>query len=353
MKRYKCTVAYEGKNYAGWQSQKLGNSIQEQIEAALFRIVRKPVSIVGSGRTDAGVNAWGQVFHFDGDLNLSAYQWKGAINTFLPGDIRIRHVEEVSQMFHARFCARSKCYSYRINLGEYDVFTRNTAYQCPYPLDIESMEKASTYLIGTHDFGAFNSNSYIETPDQVRTIDSIDFKLEQKTLTISYTGRGFLRYMVRMMTAALIEVGRGKMKPSDIEKKLLSKCKDTARKNAVPEGLTLMWVDHFEICAETDVMIVREFLPEDQLEFDWSLKRIEEAVKEESCNRVYALADRHSQVLYGWYCLYEEDGLKSELVYREGTDFNQLEMLRNQLIQYANCECTCIEMSQAQNRFSK
>ena len=215
MIRYKCTVAYSGAGYCGWQTQKNGNSVQEYIESALERIFDSPVRILAAGRTDAGVNAWGQVFQFDSEKEIGERKLMGALNGFLPKDIHIRKVEKKDRLFHVRYCVKSKQYDYRINLGEYDVFSRDFAYQCPYPVNVEKMEEASRYLVGTHDFTSFNSNTLRETPDQVRTIDSIVFTRENDMLTISYRGRGFLRYMVRMMTGALLEVGRGRMEPED------------------------------------------------------------------------------------------------------------------------------------------
>ena len=265
MIRYKCTVAYIGKDYQGWQSQRQGNTIQDHIEQALFSITQKKVDIVGAGRTDAGVSALGQVFHYDTDLKMTPYKWKGALNTFLPKDIRIVKVEECDELFHARYCVKEKCYEYRIHLGEYDVFSYDRAYQCPYSLDIKKMKEAAKLFVGTHDFSSFTTSSYKEKPDQVRTITSIVINQDGDDISIVYKGRGFLRYMVRMMSAELIEIGKGKLDKKDIIQKLNNPSKQGIRKNAPSEGLTLVSIDYFEILALDSKYMIRDVLPEDNL----------------------------------------------------------------------------------------
>ncbi|MBQ6451382.1 MAG: tRNA pseudouridine(38-40) synthase TruA [Solobacterium sp.] len=264
MKRYKCTVAYAGSRFAGWQTQKNNTSVQETIEEVLFSITGVPTKITGAGRTDAGVNAEGQVFHFDTDRVMTPYKWKGAMNAFLHPDIHIISVEEAEDTFHARYNVLSKQYDYRINLGEYDVLNRESVFQCPYKLNVEKMEEASRYFVGTHDFTSFNSTSLQEKPDQVRTVESIIFRREGDVLCISYTGRGFLRYMVRMMSGMLVEVGRGKIPPERIREILEERRKTTAVKNAPAEGLTLAKVNYYRVYAENDVLLVRDCLPEDE-----------------------------------------------------------------------------------------
>lgn len=265
MKRLKCTVSYVGSHYDGWQTQKNGRSIQEKIEEALARICQKPVVITAAGRTDAGVSAKGQVFHFDTERDMTPYKWKGALNGMLPDDIHIMQIEEVSPLFHARYCVKMKQYDYRINLGPYDVFTKDIAWQCPYKLDVEKMKKTASYLVGTHDFTSLNANPLAEKPDQVRTVKEISFSQEGDILKISFLGKGFLRYMVRMMCAQLIEAGRGKMEPEEVVRILEAKSKTASRKNAVPEGLTLQKVEYFEIIALSDDRMVREILEDDDV----------------------------------------------------------------------------------------
>jgi hypothetical protein len=218
-------------------------------------------------------------------------------------------VEKKDRLFHVRYCVRRKQYDYRINTGPYDVFSRNHAYQCPYPLNVEKMKEAARYLVGTHDFTSFNSNSLKETPDQVRTIESIEFREEGPFLTISFTGRGFLRYMVRMMTAQLLEAGRQRIEPEEVKRILEAKSKTASRRNAHPEGLTLVKVDYFEIVSLTAHFAVREFLPEDPLPEDLSLKVLEEEVRTKALPRCYAFADRHSGEIFGMYVLGPSGGV--------------------------------------------
>lgn len=309
MKKYKCIVSYVGANYAGWQSQKNGESIQEHIETVLHDITHEKINITASGRTDAGVSAKAQVFMFETEREMTERKWMGAMNGYLPKDIHIMKVEEVNpHLFHARYNVRMKHYDYCINVGPYDVFTKNTAYQCPVPLNIDSMVEASKYLIGTHDFTSFNSNSLSEKPDQVRTIFDIQFHKEGDIIRISYYGKGFLRYMVRMMSAELMEVGKGKLQPGDIKTILEAKSKTIARKNAPANGLTLMEVDYFEMVALNQNGMVREFLQGDDFSFlNKDLKTLETNVREKKNPRYFAFTGRNDQTILGYFEVTEDN----------------------------------------------
>ena len=324
MIRYKCTVAYEGSGFCGWQTQKTGASVQEAIEEAIHHITNEEIHILASGRTDAGVNALGQVFQFDSEIEMSERKMMGALNSFLPDSIHIMKVEKKDRLFHVRYCVRRKQYDYRINTGPYDVFSRNHAYQCPYPLNVEKMKEAARYLVGTHDFTSFNSNPLKETPDQVRTIDSIEFFEEGQILTISFVGRGFLRYMVRMMTAQLLEAGRGRIEPEEVKRILEAKSKTASRRNAHPEGLTLVKVDYFEIVSLTAHFVVREYLPEDPLPEEFSLKTLEAEVREKALPRCYAFAGRKSGEVLGMYALGPYGGVLSGIQNAEENEAKEL-----------------------------
>jgi tRNA pseudouridine38-40 synthase len=326
--RYKCTVAYDGSAYCGWQTQKHGDSVQEQIENALAHISNGPVSVLAAGRTDAGVNAWGQVFQFDSKRDMTERKLMGALNGYLPDDIHIRKVEKKDRLFHARYGVRAKRYDYRIGLGEYNVFTRNWVYQCPYELDIEAMKKGAVYLKGTHDFTSFNSNTLKETPDQVRTIDDIVFHEEGGILTISFHGRGFLRYMVRMMTAQLLEAGRGRIEPEDIKRILEAKSKTVSRRLAHPEGLTLAEIDYYETAALTDHYAVREYLPEDELPAGRSLSELELPFRTGALPLEMIFADRRTNAPYGSYRLESTGGL---LRFAQGLEEGELGEIEEQL----------------------
>jgi tRNA pseudouridine38-40 synthase len=308
MTRYKCTVAYVGRDYDGWQSQKLGLSVQEKIESVIRSITCEHTNIIASGRTDAGVNASGQVFQFDTERDMTERKWIGAINGYLPKDIHIMKVEKVSRRFHARYCVRKKTYVYRINIGPYDVFTKDIAYQCPIVLDVEKMKEASRYLVGTHDFTSLNSSSLKEYPDQVRTIESIDIRQERNMISIAYTGKGFLRYMVRMMTAQLIEAGRHRIEPAEIEIILQARSKTIARRNAPANGLTLENVDYFDIAALNQGGMLREYLLSDPLPEGMTLAQLEENVREKKMPMRYLFTTRHSQEPLGFFLFDGEKG---------------------------------------------
>lgn len=244
MRRFKCIVSYDGSNYIGWQSQSRGNSIQEAIESVLKRIANEKINAVAAGRTDAKVHALGQVFHFDTAFYLNEDQWLKAINGYLPNDIIIRDLKEVGESFHARFSVKCKQYDYLINLGPYDVFSVNYAYQCRFHLDVDKMEKAAQDFVGIHDFTSFCANSLEIHPNQTREITKITFHQDGDMLRISYYGKGFLRYMVRMMTATLIEIGRGRANVDDVKLMLEAKDKDICKHNAEPQGLYLIKVEY-------------------------------------------------------------------------------------------------------------
>ena len=237
--RYKVTIAYDGRNYAGFQSQKNALAIQDVIEKALHRIFSEKIRIVMSSRTDAGVHAKGQVFHFDSNKKKDLGKLKYSINSLLPDDIHVIKVESVSDNFHARYSVKKKTYEYLINIGEFDVFLIGYAYQCFYKLDIEKMKKGAQLFLGEHDFSSFNTSSLKEYPNQVRNISQ--FKITQKgnIVKITVTSTGFLRNMVRIMVGTLIDVGRGLKSVDDIKQMLQHPNKSTRRYNADPNGLYL------------------------------------------------------------------------------------------------------------------
>lgn len=333
--RYKCTVSYAGTNYNGWQRQAKRTSIQEEIEKVLKHITRQDIRIHAAGRTDAKVNAIGQVFHFDTELEMTPYKWKGAMNGFLPKDIHIVKVEEVDHLFHARYCAKTKRYDYRINLGEYDVFNKDYCYQCPYKLDVDLMIEASKIFIGRHDFSSFCANTYEEMPDQVRTILSIDFKMEKDVLVISYYGKGFMRYMVRMMTASLIEVGRGMATIESVQQMLDAKSKGINRKNAKPEGLTLVEIEYMELIVETKDIIIREPFEEDVMKFHFDPNDLERRIVQHELPRVYSVMKRNNSVFYG-YCVLkiENDKPVFEFLLEDLNDIELMKTSNDQLVEY-------------------
>lgn len=237
--RYKCVVAYKGNNYAGFQSQINGLAIQDVIEEKLAVIIREPVKIVMSSRTDAGVHALGQVFHFDSAKELNLYKFKHSINCLLPHDIHVHTIEKVDEDFHARFNVLGKQYVYLINCGEYNVFYDGFAYQCPFPLDVDLMKQATKLFLGEHNFEAFNTSPLDLYPNQVRTIYRFDLIEQGDVLRFEIVGDGFLRNMVRIIVGTLVDLGRGKKTVDDIEKMFSEPRKDERRNNIDPNGLYL------------------------------------------------------------------------------------------------------------------
>lgn len=238
----KCTVAYDGYNYAGWQKQENALGIQTIIEEALEKIQKSPVEIVASGRTDAHVHAFGQVFHFQSEIAMQPWQYVKAMNALLPQDIRIQSAEIPPEDFHARFSCKSKQYAY---IATYDV-TDPFAYRYKAPLyqklDMEKMLEAASYLIGEHDFTSFSSSRIDPRKPRIKNVCMIEIRNKGKDVHFLFEGNGFLRYQVRMMTGTLIEVGKQKIQPLDVQHMLLEKNKEVCRYNAPPQGLYLMKV---------------------------------------------------------------------------------------------------------------
>ena len=235
--RYKVNLAYDGRNYAGFQSQKNALAIQDVIETVLNRIFSEKIRIVMSSRTDAGVHAYDQVFHFDSDIEKEPGKLKFSINSLLPKDMHVNNVAIVSEDFHARFSVKKKTYEYLINIGEYDPFLNGYAYQCFYKLDVDLMKKGAELLKGKHDFSSFNTSSLKEYPNQVRDISEFKIIRKKDLLIIRVTSTGFLRNMVRIMVGTLIDLGRGLKSLDDIQNMLEKPNKSTRRDNADPNGL--------------------------------------------------------------------------------------------------------------------
>ena len=242
LKRYKVIVSYDGTNYNGWQRQNNGIGIQEIIEKLLYKITKEKIEIIGSGRTDKHVHALGQVFHFDTSNSMTANNFKMALNGLLPNDIYIKDIEEVNCNFHARFSAIKKMYIYKINTENYDPLLYNYTYHQKNKLDIELMEECSKIFIGEKDFSSFCANTFDIHPDQIRTIYDIKFSQINNILEIEFIGNGFLRYMVRMICACLIQVGNHKLSIDKAQEILNEKSKEAFKFNAVANGLYLKGV---------------------------------------------------------------------------------------------------------------
>ena len=248
MKNFKITIQYDGTRYKGWQVQKSTDmTIQGKIQNILNEMTGMEIEVIGSGRTDAGVHAHGQVANFHVPDHFNAKQILEYLNHYLPMDIGVIDIEEVDERFHARFHAIEKTYVYRIHTSLIpNVFERKYTYTYTDTLDVNAMREASKYLIGQHDFKAFCGNKKMKK-STVRTIFAIDIEEKENEIEISYTGDGFLQQMIRILTGTLIEVGNGTKTLSDIQRILDSRDRQYAGYTVPAEGLSLKRVEYGEM----------------------------------------------------------------------------------------------------------
>jgi tRNA pseudouridine38-40 synthase len=281
----KLTLAYDGTAYVGWQRQAAGTSIQGLLEAAIARIEGDAVTVTGAGRTDAGVHALGQVASVtvpSASSSIACEAYVRALNASLPEDVRVRSVEEAADDFHARFSARAKTYRYRLTRGGVaSPFESRYAWHVMHALDVEAMRAALETCRGEHDFAAFQSTG---TPvrDTVRTmlavsvtvavtgavpgavagavaeapaprdpgsldavsLDAVSLDTSGPLLILELTGTGFLRHMVRAIAGTVVEIGRGRWSPAEMEAILASRDRSRAGPTAPPRGLFLVSVDY-------------------------------------------------------------------------------------------------------------
>ena len=242
MRNLRLELCYDGTRYRGWQ--RLSNSdatIQGKLEQALSRILNQPIEISGSGRTDAGVHARGQVANFHCDTDMSCDEILQQLRRYLPEDIGIYSCKDASDRFHARLNAKEKTYCYRIwNSSDPCVFERRYVTVVPEKLDLQAMQKAAQYLLGEHDFSAFCANAKMKK-STVRFIRSLDLKRHGNEIRITVTGNGFLQGMVRIITGTLLEVGMGQRKAESIPDLFGGKRAETGFM-APAQGLCLMEV---------------------------------------------------------------------------------------------------------------
>ncbi|PCD05220.1 tRNA pseudouridine(38-40) synthase TruA [Peribacillus simplex] len=240
MPKYKCVIAYDGTDFAGYQVQPEKRTIQSEFEAVLAQMHKGTIiKVTASGRTDSGVHAKGQVLHFESPLTFPTENWIKAFSALLPTDIIVLEVDIVPDDFHARFHTTGKEYRYIVARSKLrDPFKRNYAYHYPYPLNVEAMREAISYLIGTHDFTSFCS-AKTEVVDKVRTIKEMDFEESDDFLVFRFVGEGFLYNMVRILVGTLLDVGSGKMSPHEMSGILDKKDRSFAGKTAPAQGLYL------------------------------------------------------------------------------------------------------------------
>ena len=213
-RRILLTVSYDGTNYAGWQLQENAVAVQQRVEEALEKLIHTPIRVTGASRTDAGVHALGQRFHFDTFSRIPADKYAFAMNTCLPPDIRILAGREVPGDFHARFDAQGKRYTYRIhNAPHASALYRNITAHVPYKLDLEKMQNALPDLLGTHDFAAFQASGGT-AKTTVRTLTDVRLQRDGDLLTLTVCGNAFLYNMVRIITGTMLDIGMGRI-PAD------------------------------------------------------------------------------------------------------------------------------------------
>lgn len=243
MRNIRLILQYEGTRYQGWQRQDTSeNTIQGKLERLLAQMCGEPVELQGSGRTDAGVHAKGQVANFHTRSTMSTEEMLAYINAYLPQDIAVISVTEAAERFHSRLNATGKCYCYQVlNSSVPDVFLRRYALEVPEQLDLEAMRQAASFLIGEHDFKAFTSAKKGKK-STIRRIDEIAIDQSGSLLTFTFRGNGFLYHMVRILMGTLLEVGAHKRSPQSLPALIESKNRELAGPLVPAKGLTLMEV---------------------------------------------------------------------------------------------------------------
>ncbi len=237
-------ILYDGTRYKGWQRLPgVENTIQGKLEQTLSRILGEKIEISGSGRTDAGAHAIGQVANFHCESEMPCQEILSQLRRYLPEDIGIESCQEASPRFHARLNCKSKTYRYRIwNSEKPCVFQRRFVYMLPEELDIEKMREAAGYFVGEHDFSAFCANKKMKK-STVRCIESITIAREGEELVLEFTGDGFLYNMVRIMVGTLLEVGLHRRKADSIPA-LFGGKREEAGYLVPAQGLCLMEVSY-------------------------------------------------------------------------------------------------------------
>lgn len=245
MENFRVTVEYDGTAYHGWQRQKTDRTIQGEIEKALTTMTGKPVSLAGSGRTDAGVHAMGQTASFSSDAGLGPDTYLKGLNSLLPDDILIKDCESVDPAFHARYDALSKIYQYRIlNRDMPSVMERHYVWHIRRRLNVKAMQEAASFFVGKHDFKAFEGTGSPRTSTVRHVIHAGIRETDDHHVLFDIEAEGFLRYMVRNMVGTLVDVGNGRIIGKGVKRILLSRDRNQAGATAPARGLFLMKVNY-------------------------------------------------------------------------------------------------------------
>lgn len=239
MRNIKLTIEYDGTRYYGWQRQPIGNTIQQEVEKAISKVIKEYVEVIGSSRTDSGVHAKGYVANFKTNVKMPAEKFRDSINCKLPRDIVIIKSEEVDLDFHARYSSKGKTYCYTILNREYPcAIDKDYVYYYRWKLNVEEMKKACKYFLGTHDFKAFQTpGGSVKT--SIRTISDLHIETNVDKIKIYISADGFLYNMVRIIVGTLILVGSNKIKEDFVKNIIESGVRQNAGKCAPANGLCL------------------------------------------------------------------------------------------------------------------
>lgn len=244
MTTFKLVLEYDGTRYSGWQRQLNAPTVQAAVEEALAAISQTRISVVGAGRTDAGVHALGQVASFRTDRGLSPREWLRALNARLPSDISALSVDEVPEHFHARYSATGKLYEYHVlNRSERAALLRERAWTVYHPLDTSAMTDAAAGLLGAHDFSSFETAPTDNKNPHCRLRQSA-LRRQGDLIIFSFYADRFLKQMVRTLVGTLVEVGRGKRTAADMQALLTARSRPAAGRTAPAHGLYLVRVDY-------------------------------------------------------------------------------------------------------------
>lgn len=242
MRTVRLLIGFDGSRFEGWQDQKKGRTLQELFEKLLLKILKEPVSVISSSRTDSGVHALGLVAHFRTQSLLPDSKIKEALNFYLPKDVLVRSAKTVSSDFHARYSARSKVYRYTIwNSKTRPLFEAPYVLWYPKRLNVRAMRLSARSFVGRHDFRAFMDGKN-EKKSSVRYLKRLSVQKNKRLIQITAEGDGFLRHMVRIIAGTLLEAGRGRLRPEVMADILKSKDRKNAGPTAKAHGLTLVKV---------------------------------------------------------------------------------------------------------------
>lgn len=243
MKRILICFSYKGTNFAGYQIQNNGRTVQEDLQNAIKQVINQDVKLIVSGRTDAKVHAIRQYAHFDCDITFDATKLVFPLNDILPNDIKVISTKEVDCNFNANFDVKKKTYMYVLKCGEVSPMEYDLVSQCDFELDIDKMRVSSSDLIGLHNFKSFcASKTSVKTFE--REIYDIQIVKEGDYLKFFVTGNGFLYNMVRIIVGTLVDIGRGKLSPQTIKTMLSSDNRNVGGRTAQPQGLYLYDVEY-------------------------------------------------------------------------------------------------------------